>query len=312
MAVGQTNYQAWIPSRQGTQRAALGTMLVLALLIGWLQLVIDQRNDPLASHREDLAHLPKGEHLKPVLLGYHHLGADILWLRTIQVLGKAANTSHEYEWLYRVFNVITTLDPQYEYAYKVAGITLTELAERPELSNRILAKGIASGQRHWYLPYHMAYNYYFYLGDVGKAIEAARLAAESEGNPPPWVINMVTQMSTQVGNPNLALSFLMQMHQQAIDPRIKDSLEYHIKEVIIERDIRQLEPVVQEFYAQEHRYPRQLTELITKKYLIALPSEPFGGTYVVEEDTGRISSSAHPQRLKMYAQPGSEARKRDN
>ena len=32
-----------------------------------------------------LAQLPRGEYLKPALLGYHHLGADFLWLRLLQV-----------------------------------------------------------------------------------------------------------------------------------------------------------------------------------------------------------------------------------
>ncbi len=289
----------------------VGTIVLLLAGIVWLQQVLDQRRDPLLAKIEDLAHLPQGEYLKPALLGYHHLGADVLWLRTVQILGKASNTGDEFDWLYHAFDVITTLDPQYDFVYRVAGITMTELANRPDLSNRLLEKGLVAAPQRWGIPYLMAYNYYFYLADVEKAVHYARRAAEiPEG--PPWLVNMVTQMSAHAGQPEFALGFLLRMHGQTNDPRIKESLELNIKEVMIERDIRLLEAAVSRFHEQQRRYPTHLGELVTQGYMSALPQEPFGGTYVMEPDTGRISSSAHPQRLKMYAAPGSEAKKREH
>ncbi len=286
-------------------RAALIGFVCFCLATSiWLQQALDQRRDPVLAKIEDLAHLPKGEYLKPTLLGYHHLGADILWLRTLQVLGKHANTAKEYDWLYHALDVITTLDPQYDFIYKVAGITMTELANQPELSNKLLEKGLAAVPDKWGIPYLMAYNYYFYIGDVEKAAYYARIAAQVPGGPP-WLMNMATQMSAHAGRPEFALNFLLSMHQQTEDPRIKESLENHIKEVIIERDIQSLETVVAQFHQREHRYPKQVGELHAKRYLTALPQEPFGGSYLIEEDTGRITSSTHPIRLKMHKAPGS-------
>ncbi len=283
-------------------------LLLLAVVVGG-QYLLDQREDPVLAKIEDLAHLPQGEYLKPALLGYHHLGADLLWLQTLQVLGKRVNSPEEYSWLYHAFDVVTMLDPQYAYAYWVSGVVLTELAGRPDLSNKLLVRGLDAVPDNWLVPYLLAYNHYFHLEDVPHAIEYAKIAAQVPGSPP-WLVNMVTQMSAQGGNPEFALRFLMQMRQQQSDPRIRESLEYHIKEVMIERDIRQLEAAAARFYDEQHRYPARLGELVTRGYVATLPEEPFGGTYLLEPDTGRISSSAHPQRLKMYAAPGSEARKR--
>ena len=281
-----------------------GIMCGLLATVVWVQQTLDRHRDPMLAKIEDLAHLPKGEYLKSTLLGYHHLAADILWLRTIQVLGKGANTAKEYDWLYHALDVITTLDPQYDFIYRVGGITMTELANRPELSNRLLEKGLVAAPQRWGIPYFMAYNYYFYLGDVERAAHYARLAATIPGGPP-WILNMATQMSAQAGNPEFALQFLLQLYQQQNDQRIKESLEQHIKEVIIERDIRALDPVVEVFHKREHRYPKQLSELVSQGYLQVIPPEPFGGSYMIEEDTGRISSSSHTGRLKMYREPGS-------
>ena len=88
---------------------------------------------------EGLAQLPKGDYLKPALLGYHHLGADLLWLRLVQVIGKKGNSEDEYAWMYHALDVLTTLDPQ--YAYYAGGIILGDLATRPDLSTRLLEMG---------------------------------------------------------------------------------------------------------------------------------------------------------------------------
>ena len=117
---------------------------------------------------EGLAQLPKGEYLKPALLGYHHLGADILWLRLIQVLGKKRNSADEYEWMYHALDVITDLDPQYAYAYYAGGVVLGDLANRPDLSNRLLEREFKANPTVWNIPFLLGYNYYFLIGDPDK------------------------------------------------------------------------------------------------------------------------------------------------
>ncbi len=64
-----------------------GAILLLAS-VGWLQGELDQRQDRTMVQIEGLAQLPNGKYLKPALLGYHHLGADVLWLRLVQVVGE--------------------------------------------------------------------------------------------------------------------------------------------------------------------------------------------------------------------------------
>ncbi|TMQ29250.1 MAG: hypothetical protein E6K65_09920 [Nitrospirae bacterium] len=115
----------------------MGGLLLLACL-GWLQGELDRRQDRTVVQIEGLAQLPKGEYLKPALLGYHHLGADLLWLRLLQVVGQRRISADEFEWMYHALDVITTLDPQYAYAYYAGGSVLVDQANRPDLSNRLL------------------------------------------------------------------------------------------------------------------------------------------------------------------------------
>jgi hypothetical protein len=43
--------------------------------------------------------------------------------------------------MYHALDVLTTLDPQYAYAYCAGGIILGDLATRPDLSTRLLEMG---------------------------------------------------------------------------------------------------------------------------------------------------------------------------
>src|SRR5437667_5587150 len=112
---------------------------------------IDHRQDLSVIRMEQFRVLPPGEYLKPILLGYQNIAADVLWLRMIQVLGERKVSAQDYEWLYHALDVITTLDPQYTYAYQIGGIVLAERAHRRDLSDQMLQKRVAHSPTCWYL-----------------------------------------------------------------------------------------------------------------------------------------------------------------
>ena len=150
-------------------------LLLLAMVVVQHELDARGRTTEMA---EELGFLPRGEMLKPVLLGYHHVGADLLWLRIVQVLGDSHVGSSGWEWLNHALDVITTLDPQYVYAYDAGGTVLTELANRVDWSNRLLEKGVQENPTAWRLPFGLAYNHFFYLQDYMQAADYMAQAAK--------------------------------------------------------------------------------------------------------------------------------------
>ena len=276
----------------------IGGILLLAC-VGWLQGELDRRQDRMVVQIEGLAQLPRGEYLKPALLGYHHLGADILWLRLVQVVGKRRNSADEYEWMYHALDVITTLDPQYAYAYYVGGNILGDLANRTDLSNRLLEKGATANPEVWNIPFLLGYNYYFLLGDPAKGskyiMQAARLPDR-----PSYLPGLATRMAAEAGNPDTALSFLEARLTDTHDPEMREVLANRMKEVIIERDLRLLERAVEAYRKQHRTLPAKLTDLVVAGTLPSLPQEPFGGDYRLDTKTGTVSSSTHPERLRTF------------
>jgi tetratricopeptide (TPR) repeat protein len=276
----------------------MGGVLLLAS-VGWLQGELDRRQDRTAVQIEGLAQLPKGEYLKPALLGYHHLGADILWLRLVQVVGKRRNSEDEYEWMYHALDVITTLDPQYAYPYYAGGVILGDQANRPDLSNRLLEKGLDANPDVWNIPFLLGYNYYFLLGDPAKGAEYIMQAARLPDGPS-YLPGLATRMAAEAGNPDTALAFLEARLRDTQDPEMREVLANRMKEVIIERDIRLLESAVEGYRTQHRTLPATLTDLVVAGTLPILPQEPFGGDYRLDRKTGVVSSSTHPERLRTF------------
>ena len=286
--------------RHPLTKVLLGLAWLLGVAgVGLLQGQLDYRQDRVVAQIEDLAQLPKGEYLRPALLGYHHLGADILWLRLVQVLGNKRNTADEYEWMYHALDVITTLDPHYAYAYYVGGNVLGDLANRPDLSNRLLEKGAAANPEVWNIPFLLGYNYYFLLGDPAKGAEHIMRAASLPGHPA-YLPGLATRLAAEAGNPETALAFLEARLRETQDPQMRESLVNRMKEVIIERDIRLLERAVEAYQSTHQAAPMTLTLLVRERILTALPQEPFGGEYRLDSRTGLVSSSTHPKRLRTF------------
>jgi len=276
----------------------MGGILLLAC-VGWLQGELDRRQDRTVVQIEGLAQLPKGEYLKPALLGYHHLGADILWLRLVQVIGKKRNSADEYEWMYHALDVLTTLDPQYAYAYYAGGVILGDIANRPDLSNRLLEKGVKANPQAWNIPFLLGYNYYFLLGDPAKGAEYIMWAARLP-NGPSYLPGLATRMAAEAGSLDTALAFLQARLTDTNDPEMREVLASRIKEVIIERDLRLLESAVEAYRTQHRALPATITDLVAAGALPTLPQEPFGGDYRLDPKTGSVSSSTHPERLRTF------------
>ncbi|NGZ97137.1 MAG: hypothetical protein CV089_13640 [Nitrospira sp. WS110] len=233
------------------------------------------------------------------MLGYHHLGADVLWLRLLQVLGKKTNTAEEYEWLYHALDVVTTLDPQYAYAYYVGGVVLNNYANQVDLSNRLLEKGHRENPGEWNLPFLLGHNHYFVLGNATKGAAYISIAARTAGAPD-FLPGLATRMHAEAGNPEVALEFLEALWRENPDLVVREKLEIRAKEVMIERDLRALEYAIEQYRTQHGMVPRTLADLVSTGYLSRIPEEPFGGSYDLNAKTGQVASSTHPTRLKVF------------
>ncbi len=281
------------------------SVLAVAIFAGLfkIQQRLDAQRDDILFKIEELAQIPSGRYLKPAVLGYEHVTADFLWLRLLQVVGNRSIKVQDYEWLYHAFDVVTTLDPQYDYAYQVGGVVLTQLGTRVDLSNKLLEKGLEANPLVWQIPFYLGFNHFMYLQDYPRAADYMARASRLPGRPP-YLPLLATRLYAQSGDPETALDLLSAIREQTPDGWIGDELEGRIKELMIERDIRGLEHAVAQYRGREGTLPKSVTDLVRAGLIAQIPQEPFGGAYRLDPESGTVNSTTHPERLRVRPRPG--------
>lgn len=278
--------------------AASLIIVILSVSIYFIQTRIS-RYKGLEYKIESFMMLPKGEYLKPIVLGYEQIAGDIIWLKTIQVLGEEAVTPRGYDWVYHALDVVTTLDPKFSYAYEFGGVTLAVLGKQPELSNKLLEKGLKENPGIWQIPFYLGFNNFFYFQNYKLAAAFMAKASEIPGHPE-YLPKLAARLYVEAGDPDVALDFLYRMYKETKDAKVKASIEIRIKEVIVERDITTLERAVSKFKDTYKSYPNGLIELVRKGLITHIPDEPFGGSYLINTNNGSVYSNTVKRRLKVY------------
>jgi hypothetical protein len=271
------------------------TLLGLSIV---LRLVLEQGDIREFASNQHLVLLPKGEVLKPLVLGHTQVTADLIWLEFVQVLGSADVREEDYEWIRHALDVITTLDPQFVEAYDLGGVVLAELGKHVDWSNALLEKGMTSNPQAWRLPFLLGFNHFFHLHDYGRAAIYLSKAARLPGSPA-YVPELAARLYVQADSPEVALEFLDTMQRESQDPRVVTALERRRKEVLIERDLALIKKAVGDHLASYRAFPSSLGQLVERGLLSSAPVEPFGGSYQYDPLSGEVISTTPLQGLRM-------------
>src|SRR5262249_4207687 len=149
-------------------------------------------------------------------------------------------------WLYRAFDIITTLDPKFVRVYEAGGLALTTLVVLPEESNELLMKGVDHNAGEWRLPFYLGINYYFELSDDAKAAEYMAQASRVPGAPA-GLVPIAANLFASAKSPQQAVEILAAAYQHTTDESAKQLLELRLKIMLAERDVVMLEQAI-------HRY----------------------------------------------------------
>ena len=272
--------------------------LVLGMLIA-LQVHLGQWQAP-EKKLEHLLYLPDAEYLQIASMGYQELVADLIWLQAIQVMAERKVSDAAGRWLYRAFDIITTLDPKFVRVYEAGGLALTTLVVLPEESNQLLLKGVEHNPTEWKLPFYLGINYYFELSDDAKAGEYMAQASRVPGAPA-GLVPIAANLFASAKSPQQAVEILATAYQNTTDEDAKKLLELRLKIMLAERDVVVLEQAINRYGSLHGRLPVRLEDLVATGLLHELPQEPGGGQYVYDATSGAVSSSEFPERPKLTA-----------
>ncbi len=267
----------------------------------FLQRQIDNVKHSTLSERL-LFYFPPGGYVKSATLGFDVVVADLLWAYTIVSFGEDFAKSRNYGWLYRPLDVITTLDPLFEEAYRYGGILLSIQTQQVDKSIALLEKGIKEFRKkglsvNWRFYFILGFNYTYYKNDDVKAVRYFEKAYSLPGHPtylPRLIGNLYTNIAkADKINPeekvDLAIKFLEEAYEQFKDEKMRVEIMSKIKELLVEKHTYFLEKVARAYKDIYGKYPDKLEDLIRVGLIKAMPIEPHGRRYVIDPQTGKVN-----------------------
>lgn len=205
------------------------TGLALAIF-GFLSFSVALDRRPLQEVGEELAYLPKAKYLKPALLGFEHLAADLFWLEAIQYFGKHYEADRRYPKLYPLVDLVTSLDPQFLDAFRLGALFLTIARQYPEAIT-IYEKGIAQNPDWWELPHDLGRLYYLELKDYPRALTWWERTAKLPGHPH-YIPRFVARLYAQTGHLETALELWQEMYGSTDNEWVRETARQEIERLL--------------------------------------------------------------------------------
>lgn len=246
-------------------------------------------------------YLPTGQAIRGLSLGQRTTAADLYFLKLVQYVGTPAAELAGWPQLFELANLVTDIDPEYGYAYEVAGLLLSA-RKRFDESNKIYAKGMEAVPRRWQLPFFAAYNYWYELQDVKTGAQLLWRAAALPGAPA-YASEVAAKLDAHANALDVALDYVNRVLASNPSEMVRERMTRRRLEILAEMDLRNLENAIAAFEARHFRKPESLSALIPE-FLRFVPKAPDGSEYAYDWATGDVRSSLLPKRLKYTRPPG--------
>lgn len=288
---------AAVPSGQeSNRRLLLGVALMLVVAIG-LQIVRDRQWTPFQP-AASLMWLHAGPMARRLSLGYDNLLADVYWMRTVVYYGGVRRVEDErvrnYDLLYPMLEMVTTLDPDFKVAYRFGAIFLTEAYPngpgRPDQAIDLLQRAIARHPDGWEYMHDIGFVHYWWLGDYENAALWFRKAGALPGAPT-WLKPLAATTLAEGGNRDLSRQMWRQMREGSDVDWIRRSAEQRLTQLDALDAIDQLAPVIARFKATTGRSPQSWAELVAARLLPGVPLDPSGAPFVLDATSGSVGVS---------------------
>lgn len=272
------------------------------------------RSYPPTISEEHLLYLPSGKFLKGAALAYDEIFADLMFIKTLSYFGAHARTDRSYTWLAHMLDVVTTLDPLYQFPYEFGGIILSTEVDNIEDSIRILKKGMANvpdtHPRYWYFPFYCAFQYMYFLKDFETAADYLEQAIVFEQSPK-YLPLLAARLRANTQSPETAIPFIQEMIKISDSDFLKQQLGRRIKEIMIKKHLLLLNSALLRYHAMFSNYPVKLDDLVIYGMISKLPVHPMGGYYYYSHDTQEVKSSIKTDSLKVYIEEKTKSGRTD-
>ena len=276
--------------------AAWAALVALFAAVIGLQM-LQTREQPLglpADVSTNLLYVRSPEFLRRASLSFHALVADIYWIRTVQHYGRtklSTDSNKQYDILYPLLDLSTSLDPYFDVAYKFGAIFLAEEypagAGRPDQAIALLRKGLQAQPDKWQLAQEVGFVYYWWLADYEVAAMWFNRAAEMP-KAPDWMRPLAAVTLAQGGNRATSRTLWTEIVRNADADWLKSQATFRLNQLDAMDGIDVMERVVQQYRARTGVLPATWIDMIRAGLLRAIPADPTGTPLRLDASTGKV------------------------
>ena len=276
-------------------RAVLKFRLIFAILLLVHGLLLSPFTDYLSQRPVEvkLGYIPHPQILKVIVADHNLAVAEAAVVKVLFYFGTLMEKFQEdviirpeYPNMYRTLETVAELDPYNMDNYYFAQAAFTWNLGRIAEVNALLEKGVQ--HRIWdpWLPFYIGFNRAYFLKDYAGAAPYMQLAAERSGHP--LFTTLAARYFYESKQTELGLVFLDAMIGQSKDKAVKATYQMRRDALLA---VTEIERALAAFRRHQGRDPVDLEELVSSRLLVAIPADPYRGTFYLDED-GRVRTTS--------------------
>lgn len=227
-----------------------------------------------------------------VAMEFKGIVSDFLFLKMSTFLGekfmkREVLEGQHADYIYNSADVITDLDPWFWDVYLFSNTLLTWDFNQIDRANTLLLKAREYRTNDFKVPYHVGFNYFYFLKDnlngAKYMMEAAKLP-----DSPSYLPSLAARLFMYQNEYMPAILFLEDILKKTRNPILAKQIETRLKTLVLLDD---LEKTVQEFKKTYGSFPLKITDLVQKGLIKAIPEDPYGGKFIILKN-GRVYTTS--------------------
>jgi hypothetical protein len=284
----------------------LSWLVAVALFVGttvWNYTSFDPVVERVKRQSPELNPVPRVEVVRVFTMGMDALVADLYWISAVNYFGNNFNQRVCYAQLPSYMRLVTSLAPNFESAYRFAGLSIPCNDGKAWLyvdeADQFLREGIKRFPSNILMRLVLSYYLSSLKGDL-VAAESELVEASKVKGCPEYVLGLATRMRTARGDLDGARQLAEELLANAPNDAAKDALRRRQREIESLKNINILNQARVVYEDRTKGQLKTIQDLVTSGLVNRIPSDPMEGEYVFDANSNEIVSTVFHDRLILF------------
>ncbi len=225
--------------------------------------------------------LPSSDIVGLFSFGFKNFFADMFWIQSIQYIVTEGLLKDSY--MAEYFDIVTTLDPYFEYPYLISNILLPRYATIQD-AQRLSDRGIQFIPSSWQIPFYLGVQYHVVERDYANALRYLRIA-EKRPDAPPIIRSLIASYTVRSGDIESGKALYEALRDTSENEYTRQVADAWIRQISVLESIRAASVLYKERYGS---YPADMRALIRAGFFDGVPEGLENFTISIDPVSGFI------------------------